>query len=176
MGAGAKVWRGSFIHSMLKSFPCPGAHIILTEKMDIYKAIPHRPPFLFVDRVLEISDARIVAEKDLPPGLDFFKGHYPHFPIMPGALTLESIFQAGAILLSGAVRDAEKSGVPAVTRVKDAKFKRMVLPGDTLRLEVELTERLGPAFYMSGKAMVSNSTVAAVHFTCALVDPGKGIR
>ena len=144
--------------------------------MDIYNAIPHRPPFLFVDRVLEIGDKRIVAEKDLPADLDFFRGHYPHFPIMPGALTLESIFQAGAILLSGFAQDAEKSGVPAVTRIKDAKFKRMVLPGDTLKLEVELTDRLGPAFYMSGKAMVSNTTAATVQFTCALVDPGKGIK
>ena len=123
-----------------------------------------------------MDDKRIVAEKDLPEDLDFFKGHYPHFPVMPGALTLESIFQAGAILLSGHMEDKGNAGVPVITRVRDAKFKNMVFPGDTLTLEVELTGRVGPAFYMKGKAMVKDKTAVTVQFTCALVETGKGPR
>ncbi len=137
---------------------------------DILATIPHRAPFLFVDRVLDLDERKIRAEKYLSPDLDFFKGHYPDFPIMPGALTCESIFQAGAILLAQYVEN-NSSGVPAVTRIRDAKFKKMVRPGDTLLLETELEERVGPAFYMKGRATVGDKLVASVSFTCAMVDP-----
>ncbi len=133
----------------------------------ILRAIPHRPPFLFVDRVVEMDESRIVAEKTLDPGLDFFRGHYPDFPIMPGVLTCESVFQAGAILLSGHV-GADAQGVPVLTRIRDAKFRAMVRPGDTLTLEVEIKERVDPAFYMKGSAKVNDKLVVSVTFTCAM--------
>lgn len=131
-------------------------------EFDIEQAIPHRPPFLFIDRVLEMDENRIVAEKWLDPSLDFFRGHYPGFPIMPGALTCESIFQAGAILLSGRL----EKGVPVVTRIKDAKFKRMIMPGDTITLETRIDDRLGAAFYMKGAARVGGKLAVSVSFTC----------
>jgi len=139
-------------------------------RMDILRAIPHRPPFLFVDTVVAMEEKRIVAEKSLSPDLDFFRGHYPHFPIMPGVLTLESIFQAGAILLSAKVGESGAKGVPALTRIRDAKFKQMVRPGDMLTLTVELEEQVGPAFYMKGAASVNGVKAAVVRFTCALVE------
>ncbi len=142
---------------------------IETAMIDIQEAIPHRPPFLFVDRVLEVNDLSITAEKDLPPDLDFFSGHYPHFPLMPGVLVCEAIFQAGAILLAGKI-DKDKPGVPALTRIRDAKFKKMVRPGDKLTLTAEIEERLGAAFYMKGKATVNGKTAVTVHFTCAMVE------
>lgn len=147
--------------------------------IDINRVIPHRPPFLFVDRALELDDRKIVAEKHLSPGLDFFKGHYPAFPLMPGVLTLEAIFQAGAILIGSNILSGEDvQGVPALTRIRDAKFRRMIRPGDTLRLEVTLEERAGTAFLMKGSASVGGEVAVNVTFSCALVkidgmDPPK---
>lgn len=139
--------------------------------MDVTRLIPHRPPFLFVDRALELDDKRIVAEKYLSPDLDFFRGHYPGFPIMPGALACEAIFQAGAILIgNGALTGDKLTGVPALTRIRDAKFKKMARPGDTLRLTVELEDRVGPAFFMKGSATIDGDTAVTVSFTCALVN------
>ena len=138
--------------------------------IDVSRAIPHRPPFLFVDRALQLDDKRIVAEKYLSPDLDFFKGHYPGFPLMPGVLTCEAIFQAGAILIGSGTLTGEKlDGVPALTRIRDAKFKKMARPGDTLRLTVEVEDRVGPAFFMKGSATIGGDTAVTVSFTCALV-------
>lgn len=134
--------------------------------IDIYKAIPHRPPFLFVDRVIEISEEKIVAEKIFPPDHDFYKGHYPHFPVTPGVIVLESVFQAGAILLSQRIKNLEE-GVPVLTRIRDAKFKKMARPGDRLELEAEIEDVISNAFYMKGRVRVDGGLVASVVFTCA---------
>lgn len=140
---------------------------------EIYRAIPHRPPFLFVDRALEMDETSIVAEKFLAPDLDFFKGHYPDFPVMPGVLTLESLFQAGAILLSKQMGESME-GVPVLTRIRDAKFKKMIRPGDTITLEVRIESRVASAFYMKGVAKISGKIAATVSFTCALAPmPGQ---
>jgi len=139
----------------------------------ILKTIPHRPPFLFVDRVIEMNESSIVAEKTLDPGLDFFRGHYPDFPIMPGVLTCESLFQAGAILLSGHAQTGAH-GVPVLTRIRDARFRAMVKPGETLTLDVEIKERVDPAFYMKGAAKVNGKPVVSVTFTCAMA-PVNGL-
>lgn len=139
----------------------------------ILGAIPHRPPFLFVDKIIEMDESHILAEKKLPPDLDFFKGHYPDFPVMPGVLTLESVFQAGAVLLSQHVEGME-SGVPVLTRIKDAKFKKMVRPGDTLTLEARIEDSVKTVFYMKGSARVDGALVASVLFTCALAPVGEG--
>lgn len=137
----------------------------------ILDAIPHRPPFLFIDRIIEMDETKILAEKRLPPDLDFFEGHYPDFPVMPGVLTLESIFQAGAVLLSQHI-DGRESGVPVLTRIKDAKFRKMVRPGDTLTLEARIEESIKTVFYMKGSARVDDALAASVSFTCALAPVG----
>lgn len=141
--------------------------------IDIKKAIPHRHPFLFVDKVVSIGDGKIVAEKTLSPDLDFFKGHYPDFPIMPGVLTCEAVIQAGAILLAHELGD-KKDGSPVLTRIRDARFKNMVRPGEVLKLEAEIEEILGAAYYMKGKATAGGKTVMTIKFTCAMAPLTEG--
>lgn len=144
----------------------------MTDK--ILDAIPHRPPFLFIDEIIEMDKSRIIAKKKLSPDLDFFKGHYPDFPVMPGVLTLESVFQAGAVLLSQHV-GGQESGVPVLTRIKDAKFKKMVRPGDTLTLEARIEDSIKSVFYMKGTVRVDDALVASVSFTCALAPVGEDL-
>lgn len=136
----------------------------------ILKAIPHRPPFLFVDKIVEVTDTKIRAIKTISPEEPFFKGHYPGNPIMPGVLICESIFQTGAILLSSIVGGAG-NGIPVLTRISNAKFKKMVKPGSVLEMEAELVERVSNAFFLKGKASVAGNTVVTVEFACSLAKP-----
>ncbi len=103
----------------------------------ILERIPHRPPFLWLDRVVEVGEAAIRAEKTLPQDLDVFRGHYPDYPLMPGVLLCEAVFQAGAVLLGELLRQEPEAGggaVPVLTRIHGAKFKREVRPGDHLEI------------------------------------------
>lgn len=130
--------------------------------------IPHRPPFLWLDRVLEVSAESLVAEKDIPPDLALFQGHYPDYPLMPGVLLCEAVFQAGALLLAGQEGVGGGQGRPVLTRILGAKFKREVRPGDTIRIQVSLTERVGPAWFMKGSVRVQDRVAVQVEFACAL--------
>lgn len=130
---------------------------------DIQQRIPHRPPFLWIDEVVELEGHRILARKTLPPDLDVFRGHYPDFPVLPGVLQCEMCFQAGAILIAG-IEPVEEGQVPVVTRQTDTQFRRMVRPGETLEIEVELTERLANAFYMKGKTSVDGKVATRLTF------------
>lgn len=134
---------------------------------DIEQLIPHRAPFLWIDRIREIDDRRIVAEKWIDPELDLFQGHYPKFPVLPGVLVCEAAFQAGAVLIARTAPPAT-SAVPVVTRLNNVQFRQMVRPGDTLEVEAELTERLGGAFFLKAKALVAGRTAARLEFACAL--------
>src|SRR5437773_12389164 len=107
-------------------------------RAEIEAAIPHRPPFLLVDEIVERSEKRIVCRKTFRADEWFFAGHYPHFPITPGVLLCEAAMQAGAILIAG---DVPADGVPVAARMNDVRFKRMVRPGETIEMEVELTDR-----------------------------------
>jgi 3-hydroxyacyl-[acyl-carrier-protein] dehydratase len=136
---------------------------------EIHAAIPHRDPFLFVDRIVERSEGRLVTEWTVPADADFLRGHYPGRPLVPGVLICESAFQAGAVLCAGDERDATPAGaVPVLTRIADARFKRMVSPGDTLRCEVTLDERVGPARYMTAKLSCGGKGVLRVQFVVAV--------
>jgi len=135
---------------------------------DVLKAIPHRPPFLFVDKIVELTDTKIKATKEINPGEAFFQGHYPGNPIMPGVLICESIFQTGAILLSNIITDISE-GTPVLTRINNGKFKNIVRPGATLEMEVEIVERVSNAFFMKGKASVEGKTAVTVEFGVSLV-------
>ena len=125
---------------------------------DVTKFIPHRSPFLFVDEIIEISAGSIKTRKKIDPGESFFKGHYPGSPVMPGVLLCESIFQSGAILISKITSDkaigGEEDGVPVLTRITNAKFKKMVKPGDTIDIETSITETLSNVYFMKGRASV----------------------
>ena len=128
----------------------------------IEERIPHRPPFLLLDRVLNLKSASIVAEKLIPEDLPLFKGHYPHYPIMPGVLLCEAVFQAGALLIAEELRQTgvAAAAVPVLTRIHSAKFKREVRPGDLL-------ERLGPAWLLKGSVRVGGKLAVQVEFACA---------
>ena len=134
---------------------------------EVLKAIPHRPPFLFVDKVVELTETKIKTTKEMSPEEPFFQGHYPGNPITPGVLVCESIFQTGAILLSknfGGIGE----GVPVLTRISNAKFKSLVKPGDVLEIEAELVERVSNAFFLKGKASVAGKTSVTVEFAATL--------
>ena len=134
---------------------------------EVLRAIPHRPPFLFVDQVVEMTEKNIKATRKMDPEEAFFKGHYPGYPIMPGVLVCEAIFQTGAILLSRIMTDVGE-GVPVLGRINNAKFKQMVKPGDTLELEAELVERMGTAYFLKGRASVRGKTAVTVEYAVTL--------
>ena len=138
----------------------------------IRSAIPHREPFLFVSRILEQAEGRIVTEWDVAADAPFFRGHYPGRPLVPGVLICECAFQSGAILCAADARDQVTEGaVPVLTKIGDARFKRMVGPGDVLRCEVALDERLGPARYMTAKVTCEGESVLRVQFVVAITAP-----
>lgn len=137
---------------------------------EVLKAIPHRPPFLFVDKIVELTETKIRTAKEIRPEESFFKGHYPGNPIMPGVLICEAIFQSGAILLSHIVGDIG-DGTPVLTRVSNAKFKHMVRPGALLEMEAELMEKVSNAFFLKGRASVAGKTVVTVEFAVSLAKP-----
>jgi len=137
--------------------------------------IPHRPPFLWLDRVLEITDNSIVAEKKIPKDLELFKGHYPDYPLFPGVLLCESVFQAGGVLLAEMLRsvdDIAQSGSyrakPVLTRILGAKFKREVRPGDMISVSVRMMERVGSAWFLKGTVRVDGKVAVQVEFGCIL--------
>jgi 3-hydroxyacyl-[acyl-carrier-protein] dehydratase len=133
---------------------------------EILNAIPHRPPFLFVDRIVELSGIKIKTIKEIRPDEPVFAGHYPGQPIMPGVLICESIFQTGAILLSKMM--GGMGGIPVLTRINNAKFKSIVKPGSILDIEAELVEKVSNAYFMKGKASVGGKTSVTVEFTVTL--------
>jgi 3-hydroxyacyl-[acyl-carrier-protein] dehydratase len=133
-------------------------------------AIPHRPPFLFVDEVVELADKRIVTSKLADPEAEFFRGHYPGDPIMPGVLICECCFQAGALLIAHLRGGLDpSSGTPVLTRIQDARFKRVVRPGDSLRIEVTIDDVLDDAYFMTGRVTVDGKAVVRVTFACTQV-------
>ena len=132
-------------------------------------SIPHRPPFRFVDEIVEVTDDRILAFAKVDPEADFFRGHYPGQPVMPGVLLCEAAFQAGALLIAhklGSIR--EDKSVPVVTRIQDAKFKRMVKPGDRLDIEVQLDDQLEEAYFLTGRVRVGGAIALRVTFACMM--------
>ena len=132
----------------------------------IQRLIPHRPPFLWIDEVLSCDETRIVARKHVPEDLDLFRGHYPAFPVLPGVLQCEAAFQAGAILIAKSF-PPQANHVPVVTRLNNTQFRRMVRPGETLDIEVELTERLANAFFLKARVSVAGEVSTRLEFACA---------
>lgn len=137
---------------------------------DIEGAIPHRPPFLFVDEVVSVGDGKIHARRRFGDEA-FYQGHYPDAPITPGVILCEAIFQTGALLVSLGGADIPEGAVPVLTRIKGAKFKRAVMPGETVDLEVSLTDQLGAAYVFKGKASVEGKAAVTIDYACALTAP-----
>src|SRR6201997_2436106 len=144
----------------------------------ILKILPHRYPFLLIDRVLDLTrKQRIVAIKNVTINEPFFNGHFPGLPIMPGVLIVEAIAQAGGALLLTEVEDRNDK-IMVFTGIDRAKFRRPVSPGDQLRLEVEVKGwRQVPgmtAAKMQGYAYVGDRRVAEAAVSCQLIDSSRG--
>ena len=131
--------------------------------------IPHRPPFLWVDAILSETENRIETEKYISHELPLFAGHYPDYPLLPGVILCEAAFQTGALLLSKNKdrQAAEIVKIPVVTRILKAKFKREVHPGDTIKVQVKLLEKVGPAWFLQGKVLVREKVALSLEFACA---------
>jgi 3-hydroxyacyl-[acyl-carrier-protein] dehydratase len=130
-------------------------------RQQVLDAIPHRPPMLLVDEVVEWHEERIVCRKTFQPDEWFFQGHYPDYPLVPGVLLCEAAMQAGAVLLS---KVPKGEGIPVAGRLNEVKFKRMVRPGDSVLLEVTLEDRMGDAFFLSAKVTCEGKPAATLAF------------
>ncbi|MGA8302006.1 MAG: 3-hydroxyacyl-ACP dehydratase FabZ [Terriglobales bacterium] len=136
---------------------------------DILKILPHRYPFLLIDRVLELERMkRIVALKNVTITEPFFQGHFPDKPIMPGVLIVEAIAQAGGLLLLTEVPNRDEM-LMVFTGIEKARFRRPVVPGDQLRIEVEVRAWRRTAARLGGKAYVDGKVAAESTVTCRLV-------
>ncbi len=136
---------------------------------EIQKILPHRYPFLLIDRVIDLTRReRIVAIKNVSVNEPFFAGHFPNMPIMPGVLIVEAIAQAGGALLLNEVEDREDK-LMVFTGIEKARFRRPVFPGDQLRIEVEVKAWRMTAVRMEGKVFVGEKRVAEATVTCQLV-------
>lgn len=140
---------------------------------DLLRILPHRYPFLLIDRVIELTrKERIVAIKNVTMNEPFFQGHFPNMPIMPGVLIVEAMAQAGGALLLTEVHDRDGK-LMVFTGIERARFRRPVVPGDQLRIEVEVKAWRMTAVRMSGKAYVGDKRVAEATVTCQLVDRSR---
>lgn len=138
------------------------------ESTDIQAILPHRYPFLLIDRVIEMTPKqRIVAIKNVTANEPFFQGHFPGLPLMPGVLQIEAMAQAGAVLL---LSDIGANGNLAVfTSIEQAKFRRQVVPGDQLRIEVEVLAVRHGQGRMQGKIFVDGKRVCEANLSCGIV-------
>jgi len=138
------------------------------DTQQIQALIPHRPPFLLIDRVVEIeSGKRIVGIKHVNLDSDvFLRGHFPEYPVMPGVLIVEALAQAGAVLV---MQDGTNAGkIPYFARIDNCRFRQQVRPGDTLRLEVEVTSYREPVGKAHARALVDGKLACEADLTFAL--------
>ncbi|MBX2811932.1 MAG: 3-hydroxyacyl-ACP dehydratase FabZ [Myxococcales bacterium] len=137
----------------------------------VIEVLPHRPPFLFLDEVLQMDERTIVARRVVRGDEPQFEGHYPGRPIMPGVLLCETVVQAGAYLMATLMgEDAKMKGAPVVARLNNVKFKQMVTPGDDLEVHAEHLRSRAGAHMMKGHILVKNTMVCSLEFTVMLVD------
>ena len=139
---------------------------------EIYRRIPHRPPFLFVDKIIEISESGAKSSLKIRPDFSFFEGHYPGNPIMPGVLLCEAVFQTGAIFLADHLKSEsliDESVTPVLSRIRDARFKRMVKPGDDIEISVTLGDKMGQFFTMSGEVRKEGKVALTISYALAMV-------
>ena len=133
---------------------------------EIKEALPHRDPFLFVDRVLEMTENRIVAEKYIAADLPFFKGHFPTKPVMPGVLIVEAMAQAGGVLMLS--KSENRGKIAYLVSVNNARFRKMVLPGDTLTMEVTVVKMKSKIGLVDCVAKVNDQEVCNAEIMFAL--------
>ena len=136
----------------------------------IMEILPHRYPFLLVDRILEVEgEKRIVGIKNVTINEPFFQGHFPGHPIMPGVLIVEAMAQVGGMLLMGAIENPQRKVVYFMS-LDNVKFRRPVVPGDQLRLELEMLQFRGKTCKMKGEAFVDGVLAAEAEMMARVVD------
>lgn len=139
------------------------------ENIDIRDILPHRYPMLLVDRILEMEEDRIVGMKNVTANEPFFMGHFPEYPVMPGVLIVEAMAQVGGVLVLKTVPD-RKSKLVLFAAIEEAKFRRPVLPGDTLIIECRTLKRKETVVKMQGTAKVNGQVAAEGIVMCKLID------
>ena len=147
---------------------------IMGKELDIniiQKILPHRYPFLFVDKILEVSEKRVIGIKNVTIDEPFFQGHFPGHPIMPGVLIIEAMAQVGGV---GALSIKDNTGKLAYfVAINNARFRKPVVPGDTLRIEVDLLKMKLSVMQVHAVAKVGDEVVAEADLTFAFVTPSK---
>ena len=139
---------------------------------DILNLLPHRYPFLLIDRILEFeANKRVVGLKNVTINEPFFQGHFPGHPIMPGVLLLEAMAQTGGVLALKSIPEEEVSKkVLYFMSIDKAKFRKPVLPGDQVRFELELIKERGPVKSFKAQAVVDGGVVAEAEMMAMIVD------
>lgn len=137
---------------------------------EILRLLPHRYPFLLVDRVIGLEPGKsIVAIKNVTANESFFEGHFPEVKIMPGVLIVEAVAQAGGILLYHSIPDAANKLV-VLSKLKNIKFRKIVVPGDQLRLEAEIIKARARFATIRGRAIVDKEIVVEGEIAAAIID------
>jgi 3-hydroxyacyl-[acyl-carrier-protein] dehydratase len=140
--------------------------------MDIHEIrdfLPHRYPMLLVDRIVEMDASRIVGVKNVSANEPFFSGHFPDYPVMPGVLIIEAMAQTGGVLVLKSIPNRH-SKLVLLASVEEAKFRRPVVPGDQLVMEMVITTKKASAAKMKGIAKVDGRVVAEAILMCVLTD------
>jgi len=144
------------------------------EQAEIQSLLPHRYPFLLVDRIHELDpDRRIVGMKNVTINEPFFQGHFPGRPVMPGVLIIEAMAQVGGILAFKSLGNVARP-VVYLTGVDNAKFRRPVVPGDQIRFEIDLVKKRVPFWKMQGKAFVGTELVCEAGITAMVTEEKAG--
>jgi 3-hydroxyacyl-[acyl-carrier-protein] dehydratase len=140
------------------------AHLDINQIMAM---LPHRYPMLLVDRILDHEGNKVVGLKNVSMNEAFFQGHYPGMPIMPGVLIVEAMAQTAAVIV---LADPQFKGmIPVIGGMQEVRFRRMVVPGDQLIIEMEMVKRKGTVCVVRGKATVEGQVAAELELTCKLV-------
>lgn len=148
----------------------------MQDRSSIEALIPHRDPFLFVDQILSSSETGIHCAWRVPADAAWFRGHYPGNPITPGVILSEHAFQCAALFISQQLAGFDAAdGVPVLTKIENARYKRMVLPGESLETQVSVRERLGPAWYLSAKVSCEGQTVLNIRFVLSASEAMKRV-
>jgi beta-hydroxyacyl-ACP dehydratase FabZ len=136
---------------------------------EIRAILPHRYPFLLVDRIVEMEPERVVGIKNVTLNEPFFTGHFPDFPVMPGVLIVEAMAQTAGVLVLQSMPDRQNKLVLLVA-IDYARFRRPVVPGDTLRMEMTIVKRKASVAKIAGRATVDGQLVAEIEVMCKLAD------